>query len=186
MRDDDSTHHPTPSERDGRNADISHDELLHMLEYQPDTGEFLWLQHPSRTDLNGLAAGCVRPGGIAIKINGVRYRAHRLAWFYMTGWWPHDFIDHVNGNPCDNRWSNLRAVDRSINAQNRRSASANKQGADALGVHFHKKSGKYQASITATLGGKKMQLYLGLHESEQDAYAVYVDAKRLLHDGATI
>ena len=186
MRDCNSTRHQTPSEASGNHSQISQGDLLRMLNYDPGTGDFKWIQHQSKPDLIGRSAGSARKDAVAIKVNGVRYRAHRLAWLYMTGEWPYDVIDHVDGNPMNNVWSNLRSVDRSVNAQNRRSRSATKAGETQLGVYMHKKSGKYQASITVTLAGRKMQLYLGLYDAEDEAYAVYVDAKRFLHDGSTL
>lgn len=185
MSEPDSTH-LTPSERRGYNNIISHGELLKILSYEPETGIFTWLTCVSRPDRVGRQAGYVRPkDGIVIRINGVRYRAARLAWYYMTGSWPYEFIDHVDGNPLNNRWSNLRSVDASINAQNRREALRRKIASAPLGVYMHK-SGRYQASMTVTILGKKRSIYLGLYGTEQEAQDVYIEFKRMIHDGATI
>lgn len=177
--------HSTPSEKLGRNARISHEELLRRLAYNPESGEFIWRDCPSHPELVGKAAGYVRPkDGIVIRLDGVRYRAARLAWFYMTGSWPYDVVDHINGDTLDNRWSNLRSVDGSINAQNRRSSKRGKLA--PIGAYLHKKSGKYQASMTLTLLGQKRSIYLGLYDTEEQAHMAYMEAKRMLQDGATL
>lgn len=42
---------------------------------------------------------------------------HRLAWFLHHGSFPEETIDHINGNPKDNRLCNLRMVSISINTR---------------------------------------------------------------------
>lgn len=177
----------TPAEDRGWNGHISHDDLLRRLSYNPESGLFTWRECKSKPSMVGEVAGYLRPkDGIVIRINGVRYRAGRLAWFYMTGEWPYEVIDHVDGDPSNNRWSNLRSVDIQTNAQNRRSASASKQDGNPIGAYLHKKSGKYQAGLTATILGKKRSIYLGLYDSPDEAHAVYVEVKRMLHQGSTM
>jgi hypothetical protein len=37
-------------------------------------------------------------------------KATRLIWLWMTGDWPANVIDHINRDPSDDRWCNLRDV----------------------------------------------------------------------------
>lgn len=101
--------------------------LLEQLRYEPETGLFWWRRSGSgrRTDraagakVYGSWAG--EPDGIAITIKGVIYRAHRLAWLMMTGEDPKELtIDHVNRDPFDNRFANLRLADAVLQNRNQK------------------------------------------------------------------
>lgn len=55
-------------------------------------------------------------------------------------------VDHINGNPLDNRRSNLRVCTQSTNLHNSRLAKNNKSGYQ--GVFWDKSSGKWVATLT--------------------------------------
>jgi hypothetical protein len=61
------------------------------------------------------------------------------------GHWPVYHIDHINGDPLDNRPENLRDVPASANARNAAVGKNNKSG--VIGVRFHAPSGKWRAQI---------------------------------------
>ena len=101
---------------------ITQERLRRLLHYEPETGVFTWLERSSPHSKGhvGRVAGAFDVRGYwRIKIDYKSYRAARLAWFYMTGEWPTQEIDHINRNPADNRWINLRSVDGSQNTYNR-------------------------------------------------------------------
>jgi len=92
----------------------------------------------------------------------------------MTGTWPQNEIDHIDGNKSNNRFRNLRDVTRSANNQNRRRPDrGNKSG--FLGVKCHRKS--FVARIR--IDGK--QIHLGVFSTAIDAHRAYIKAKRNLH-----
>jgi hypothetical protein len=96
--------------------------LRDVLSYDPETGVWVWLNPPNHnTRLRGKVAGTVRQDGYRkIRINGVPYYSGRLAWFYMTGEWPKEEVDHRDRDPSNDKWSNLREATSSQNKYNRK------------------------------------------------------------------
>jgi hypothetical protein len=155
---------------------VTHQDLLSLMSYEPETGVFTWLERKKGRRQGKPAGGLNGNGYRSIQIGADRYMAHRLAWFYVYGYWPTGYIDHINGDPADNRIANLREVTQSVNLQNQRQPRAdNKTG--FLGVS--PQAGKYQARIT--FAGKHQ--YLGLFDTPEEAYAAYLAAKRQHHPG---
>lgn len=98
----------------------------------------------------------------------------------MTGEWP-NVIDHINGKRDDNRWENLRNGDKTVNAHNRRTPSANSTSG-YLGVSFERDRNKWKAHIS--VGRKKINL--GRFATREQAAQAYIDAKRVLHQSCTL
>jgi HNH endonuclease len=103
-----------------------------------------------------------------------QYSAHRLAFMFMEGKWPNDEIDHVDGNPSNNAWSNLRHATRSQNAQNQRRAQST-SSTGLLGV------GKNGDKFYARIYYQGVITYLGTFDTAKEAHEVYVKVKRELH-----
>lgn len=108
--------------------------LLELFDYISTTGEWKWIKkpHPNSTVRVGQVAGHIdKRGYVSIQINRYHYYAHRLAWTYMYGDYPEGvepLIDHINGNPSDNRIENLRVSSQSKNMKNVRMCVRNTSG----------------------------------------------------------
>ena len=90
-------------------ADLTAQRLREALHYDPETGVFTWATAVSSKTVPGARAGNQHIAGyFRIRLDGYSYKAHRLAWLYMTGAWPAECIDHINRNNSDNRFSILR------------------------------------------------------------------------------
>lgn len=74
------------------------------------------------------------------------YSAHRVIWMLKYGSWPNGEIDHINGDPSDNRLINLRVVSPVENSMNRGIPTNNTSG--AVGVYWDKQPGKWKAQVT--------------------------------------
>lgn len=91
---------------------LTADKLKEAVFYDPATGVMTKLK-------TGKSDWCKQfHGHNLVVIDGVTYKLHRLAWLYMTGSWPVNHIDHIDGDPTNNKWSNLRDVTRSQNLRN--------------------------------------------------------------------
>jgi HNH endonuclease len=125
---------------------LTQDHLKSILRYVPRTGKFFWIVDKGRVGAGDEAGTKSRRGYVDIKIDGRSYPAHRLAWLYRTGSFPEKEIDHVNGNPSDNRWINLREGNHSQVTRPHRTYKNNISGYS--GVHWRKDADKYRVRIT--------------------------------------
>ncbi len=159
---------------------ITQKRLRELLRYDPETGEFTWRVWRPNGVKPGDPAGNVDTQGYRVICAGDRtHKAHRLAWLWMTGEWPTDTIDHINGVKSDNRWLNLRSASRSLNKQNMRQARSD-SATGLIGAFPWR--GKFKSAINA--GGRR--IHLGYFATAAEAHAAYVTAKRRLHEGCTI
>ena|SRR3990170_2060869 len=157
---------------------ITQERLKELLRYDPRTGGFAWLVQRSNIHV-GDVAGTLSHGYVTIGVCGIRYRANRLAWFYMTGAWPRDQIDHKDTIRSNNRWKNLRDSTHSINGQNLRKAHRDNQTGH-LGVS------PFRDGFRATIRFGKKQRHLGTYPTKKEAYAKYLNTKREFHPGCTL
>jgi hypothetical protein len=88
---------------------------------------------------------------------------------------PKTEVDHINGNPLDNRRANLRIATKSENGRNRGAQSNGKSR--FKGVHYEKARNKWRAEICVN----KRKIYLGRFDSEIDAAKAYNDAAVSFH-----
>ena len=139
-----------------KKPDLNSERLKELLKYNPETGDFTW-NFTRQRSIKGSKAGHINQKGyVAIGINGKVYRAHRLAWLYMTGEWPPQQIDHDNRIKSDNRWFNISLADNQINQRNMPLRKDNKSG--AVGV-FETSPDIFTAYIT--VDGKNICLKTG-------------------------
>lgn len=152
------------------NTPILAEEAARIWAYDRDTGVFVWRVKPSQGVNAGDVAGSVhRHGYVVLRYRRRFFRAHMVAWLLETGEWP-ERLDHKNLDRSDNRISNLRKATRSQNAANSLRKSPPRSG--LKGAYAHKKTGKFQSSITVNGRAK----YLGLFETAEAAQKAYQKA----------
>jgi len=155
-----------------------------LLSYNPDTGIFTWRVDRNPWHLKGMVAGGVSTfGHMTISVDKKRLMAHRVAWAITHGDWPKTDIDHINGDPADNRMLNLRMVTRGHNLQNQKKAHHDSKSG-LLGVEV--RVGKRKTYWIAKIFAEGVLHRLGAFSSAEEASAAYVKAKRRLHPGCTI
>lgn len=155
---------------------LTPERLKQLIDYDPQTGTFTWKVNRRKKAMAGTIGGTHTYAGYRqIRLDGVLYRAHRLAWFYFHGEWPTSQMDHINGRRDDNRIANLRLATHSQNCANRGRQRHNKSG--FKGVTWDSQAKKWRSVISAR--GKSFAL--GLHSTPEAAHAAYVDAAQKYH-----
>ena len=105
---------------------VTVDQLRELLTYDPENGELRWKPRAGQNAWNAKYAHTTAlstkhsEGYLIGKVTGRRVYAHRVAFAIHHGRWPAGLIDHINGDRTDNSATNLREVDPSENAKNRR------------------------------------------------------------------
>ena len=139
---------------------ITQKRLKKLLNYDPDTGIFVWLVSRKGVRVNAVA-GTLQHGYIVISIDYKLYRAHRLAFLYMTGKFPVNQVDHDNRVRSDNRWKNLNSATNTTNHKNMPMQRNNTSG--YVGVSWSKQSGKWHVYIWVS--GKRIHLGFFINKS---------------------
>lgn len=138
--------------------------LRQLLDYDPGTGDLIWrVREPEwfdggkydsdrvalwwNTRFAGRSAFCTfdQKGYAYGVIFGRRVAKHRVVWVFhheaISG-----EIDHIDGNPANNRIENLRDVTRQTNMKNKRMYAVNSSG--FRGVYWSKPMRKWRVAIS--------------------------------------
>ena len=141
------------------NSTLSLNRLVEVLSYDKNTGVFI----------NNKSGKIIKGGSIGSRytktcIDGEYYLLHRLAFLYVLGSFPTYFIDHIDHNPFNNSWDNLREVTQKINCRNRSMNCNNTSG--FTGVNWDKSRDKWKV-IFSNNSGKSINL--GRFDTIEDA-----------------
>ena len=156
--------------------ELTQEYLKSRIHYCPETGAFTRLFKKGPKPIRAVhRVPHARSDYIKIRLCGKKFYGHRLAWLYMTGETPTATIDHIDRNGLNNAWGNLRLATRSQQKSNMPARSDNTSG--YKGVHLHKKTGKWMA----TIGHEGERQYLGLYSDVKDAAAAYNEKAKELY-----
>lgn len=159
-----------------RSEFITHDEVRQLFEYDNATGNLIWKIDVKPRAKAGAVAGFISNDNYRrIGYRGRIYLGHRLVWFYCTGEWPAEFLDHIDGDRSNNRIENLRNASRTDNNRNVALQKNNRSG--FKGVSYMKRDGVWVAQITHN----KKNYFLGRYKLPEEAYAAYCTAAKELH-----
>ena len=152
-----------------------------LFEYNPETGVLTWRAGTRK----GQRAGYDRNNGHGYTYRVVRYREghsdkkrwyeHRVVWTLVNGPIPEGYvIDHIDGDPSNNKIENLRCVTTSVNGTNTRIRVNNTSG--VTGVSWQSRAGKWRAQIHK----EKKPLHLGVYKTFEEAIAARRAAEKVL------
>jgi len=160
--------------RPPKDPEITIEEFKKFHSYDPETGAFTRLSVVpyDNTSVIGERSDWVNSYGYrALRLPGRSVAAHRAAYFYMTGAWP-VFVDHINRDTYDNRWSNLRHCTHQQNSMNR-TRSDNTTGVKGVTVRDGA-GGKPRYVARVTLDGYRKHMQFSTLEEAKE----YVEKTR--------
>lgn len=138
-------------------------------------GVLYWKARPAISITVGAPAGSVSNRGyLRTGFGGKIYLNHRLIFLMHHGWCP-AAIDHIDGNPLNNRPDNLRPATKSQNACNTGVSAANTSG--HKGARLDKRNGRWYAQIKRH--GRNM--HLGYFDTPEEAVLARTMAAADLH-----
>lgn len=155
--------------------ELTSSRLKELVYYDPETGEFCRM-----VSVANILAGPVNPkpsknGYLRMHIDGRLYYLHRLAWLYVYGEWPKE-VDHIDGNPVNNKINNLRNCSHKQNMQNMSTKTIAVSG--LKGAYWHPICQMWQAKIRYDNRTKS----LGYFHSPEEAHQAYLKAKSNVHE----
>jgi len=157
---------------------LNPDALKEVFAYDPETGILSWRKPWGKRPL-GARAGTQRPDGYwVVNYKSEMFFVHRVAYAIHHGDITLGHIDHINGDPSDNRIANLRLTTARGNHQNRKAHRAGR----LVGSCQVKSTGRWQSNIC--VDGKI--IHLGTFATEAEASAAYAAAQRKLTEASLI
>jgi hypothetical protein len=149
---------------------LTTERLRELIDYDPATGLFRWRVRRVGVRFDKSPGRSAENGYTQITVAGETHLAHRLAWLYMTGKWPKEQVDHIDGNRANNAIANLRECSARQNHWNKRTLSNNKSG--LKGAWYNKHDKCWQSAIVVDGVWKR----IGRFRTAEEAHAAYCKA----------
>ena len=154
---------------------LTQDALKSVVRYDKETGDFYRLKSDGRVKAGLVKQKPCRRGYLIMRIYGIKYKMHRLAWLYVYGEFPVGVIDHIDGDTENNKISNLRECSQRENCQNTSKKSIAKSG--LKGVYSTTQENLWRSKIVVN----RKRIDLGCYKTPEEAHEAYLEAKRKYH-----
>lgn len=143
--------------------------ILEVLDYDKDNGKLIWKVSRGSTVKAGTIAGTETSyGSLQMSLLGHRVQVSHVVWFLETGEWPTSVIDHIDRNPKNNRFENLRHVSSEINVLHE--------------IHKNSKEGVYQTSskkFAVVIKKGEDSICVGSYQTKKTAFEVFDACKTI-------
>lgn len=152
---------------------ITLERVNELLEYRD--GQLFWKVHPRGRKLKGLPSGNKDSKGyLQTTIDGRLHFNHRLIFLMHHGHLP-TCVDHIDGNPANNRIENLREASRRQNSWNQ--ARTRNTASGVKGVTWQERNKKWKVRVMVS----GVSHYCGLFEDIELAELVAEEARNKYH-----
>ena len=122
---------------------ITQDYVKQLFEYRD--GELYWKVKPSKKVLIGAKVGNLNQSGyFHLQLNKKTYKTHRIIFLMHYGYLP-NCLDHIDGNPLNNKFENLRPATVNQNAYNSKLIKNNTSG--VKNVSWYKLTNKWHVRV---------------------------------------
>ena len=156
---------------------ITREYIRELFDYK--NGHLYWKVMPyKRNDLVGTEAGTLDGDRRQITINKKHYKTHRLVFLMFHGYMPEE-IDHIDGNPLNNKISNLRPATRSEQLCNTGLRKTSKSG--VKGVSWDSSRNKWTVVVTKN----KQTMFRNRFNDLELAQLVAIEARDKYHGSFT-
>lgn len=154
---------------------LTQEYLKQVFDYDPVSGILSYAKNMRPRGKIGQEAGWVNARGYRrVNLHGKEYAAHVLIWFWMTGSFPPQDIDHIDGNRSNNIWLNLRLASRSQNLRNQGKKTNNTSGFKGVTSRGNSHSVRFRVDGQV--------IHIGSYSTAEEAAAVY-DREVVKHQG---
>lgn len=163
-------------------TDLTAEKIRALFTYDKEEGILRWRNASGRYGRYpaGSPAGSPNAEGyFQVRVDGQSYRICRLIWLHITGEWPKHQIDHIDRNPANDKWENLREATSSQNTANRGKNKPDKASCPLKGVQAVQKRKSIRYRANAAKDGQRF--HLGYFDTPEEAHAAYVRASEELH-----
>ena len=137
------------------------------LRYEPETGKLFRVRELATSKPDGSTNN--------IWFGDRQHPAARVIFRLMTGRWPHlgMVIDHIDRDPTNNKWENLREVTHAQNMRNvvRDTRQLNRD--EGMGRGVQKRGERYMVSISG--------FYVGMFDTVEEANAASLEFRKDFH-----
>lgn len=149
--------------------------ILHEL-FEYRDGKLFWKVKRPSIYVGDRAGWNCGNGYRNVRINGKSVGEHRVIFAMHNGFFPYH-VDHIDGNPTNNKIENLREATKAQNAWNCKLHSTNTSG--VRGVYWNKLRKTWNASIEVN----KKKIHLGVFKTLEEAKQV-VEKARIHYHGS--
>ena len=154
---------------------LTQEQAHRLFEYRD--GVLYWKERPknSRKPKGDMEAGTQSGHGYKkVRINKKAFYVHQLVFLMQHGYIP-DLIDHIDGDPSNNKIDNLRQANKTENSYNSKMRVDNTSGHKS--VVWHKGANKWMVQLQL----EKKSKYFGVFDDFDFACLVADEARRLYH-----